>query len=106
MFRFVRGACLDRDSHAAQAMENLTALETAFKEMSVTVEVLKTIAGLASDRDQGQLDHGGIDRDLNKAPTCSGTNHEALTEQRKINQDQASKIMMDGWDCRVTRLSA
>src|SRR6202030_2297979 len=68
---FVKGALLwTGDSHAAQGNGeiNLTALETAYKEMSVTVDVLKTMK-----LDWPRIETSdtwisvGIDRDLNKA---------------------------------------
>jgi acetamidase/formamidase len=106
---FVKGALLwTGDSHAAQGNGeiNLTALETAFKEMSVTVEVLKSMK-----LDWPRLETRdswitvGIDRDLNKAlDLLKAQTTKLLMEQRKINQDQANKIMMDNWDCRVTQV--
>ncbi len=106
---FVKGALLwTGDSHAAQGNGeiNLTALETAFKEMSVTVEVLKT---MKLDWPRIETKESwitvGIDRDLNKAlDLLKAQTTKLLIEQRKINQDQASKIMMDSWDCRVTQV--
>jgi acetamidase/formamidase len=106
---FVKGALLwTGDSHAAQGNGeiNLTALETAFKEMSVTVDVLKTM----------QLDWPrietkdswitvGIDRDLNKAlDLLREQTTKLLIEQRHISRDQADKIMMENWDCRVSQV--
>src|SRR5258708_22209895 len=105
---FVKGALLwTGDSHAAQGNGeiNLTALETAFKEMSVTVEVLKT-----TKLDWPRIETRdswitvGIDRDLNKAlDLLKAQTTKFLMEQRKVNHDQASKIMMDNWDCRVSQ---
>src|SRR3982075_1045841 len=106
---FVKGALLwTGDSHAAQGNGeiNLTALETAYKEMSVTVEVRKD---LKLDWPRIETDDAwitiGLDRDLNKAldilkeePTTF------LMEPRQINQDQANKIMMENWDCRVSQV--
>jgi acetamidase/formamidase len=106
---FVKGALLwTGDSHAAQGNGeiNLTALETAFKEMSVTVEVLKAVK-LAWPRIETRDSWitVGIDRDLNKAlDLLKAQTTKLLMEQRKINQDQASKIMMDSWDCRITQV--
>jgi len=106
---FVKGALLwTGDSHAAQGNGeiNLTALETAFKEMSVTVDVLKTM----------QLDWPrietkdswitvGIDRDLNKAlDLLKEQTTKLLIEQRHVSRDQADKIMMENWDCRVSQV--
>ena len=106
---FVKGALLwTGDSHAAQGNGeiNLTALETAFKEMSVTVDVLK-----AMQLDWPRIETKdswitvGIDRDLNKAlDLLKAQTTKLLVEQRHVSQDQADKIMMENWDCRVSQV--
>src|SRR5262249_48670101 len=106
---FVKGALLwTGDSHAAQGNGeiNLTALETAYKEMSVTVEVLKDMK-----LDWPRIETGdawvtvGIDKDLNKAlDLLKEQTTKLLVEQRKIGADQAAKLMMDSWDCRVSQV--
>ena len=68
---FVKGGLLwTGDSHAAQGNGevNLTALETAYKEMNVTVEVMKNMK-LEWPRIETKDSwiSVGIDRDLNKA---------------------------------------
>lgn len=106
---FIKGALLwTGDSHAAQGNGeiNLTALETAFKEMSVTVEVIKTMKlewPRVETKDAWIT--VGIDRDLNKAlDLLKSQTTKFLIEQRKIGADQANKVMMDSWDCRVTQV--
>ena len=106
---FVKGALLwTGDSHAAQGNGeiNLTALETAFKEMSVTVDVLK-----AMQLDWPRIETKdswitvGIDRDLNKAlDLLKAQTTKLLVEQRHVSQDQANKIMMENWDYRVSQV--
>src|SRR5207248_3330576 len=106
---FVKGALLwTGDSHAAQGNGeiNLTALETAYKEMSVTVEVLKNMK-LEWPRIETRNSWitVGIDRDLNKAlDILKNETTNFLMEQRKIGRDQAEKLMMAAWDCRVSQV--
>jgi acetamidase/formamidase len=106
---FVPGALLwTGDSHAAQGNGeiNLTALETAYKEMNVTVEVLK---GNKLEWPRVETRNSwitvGIDRDLNKALEILKAETTAfLMEQRKIGMDQAEKLMLSSWDCRVSQV--
>ena len=106
---FVKGALLwTGDSHAAQGNGeiNLTALETAYKEMSVTVDVIKT---MKLDWPRIETKDAwitlGIDRDLNKAlDLLKAQTIKLLTEQRNVGADAANKLMMDGWDCRVSQV--
>ena len=106
---FVKGALLwTGDSHAAQGNGeiNLTALETAYKEMSVTVEVLKN-----SKLEWPRIETRnawitvGIDRDLNKAlEILKDETTKLLMEQRKVGKEQAEKLMMTSWDCLVSQV--
>ncbi len=106
---FVKGALLwTGDSHAAQGNGeiNLTALETAYKEMSVTVEVLKNMK-LEWPRIETKdaWITVGIDKDLNKAlEILQAETTRFLMEQRKIDQAAAEKVMMASWDCRVSQV--
>jgi acetamidase/formamidase len=106
---FVKGALLwTGDSHAAQGNGeiNLTALETAYKEMNVTVEVLKNMK-LEWPRIE-TLDAWitvGIDKDLNVAlDILKSESATFLTEQRKIDKEAADKLVMASWDCRVSQV--
>ena len=106
---FVKGALLwTGDSHAAQGNGeiNLTALETAYKEMNVTVEVLKNMKlewPRIETRDSWIT--LGIDRDLNKAlDILKEETTTFLMEQRKVTKDEAAKLMMAAWDCRVSQV--
>jgi acetamidase/formamidase len=106
---FVKGALLwTGDSHAAQGNGeiNLTALETAYKEMSVRIDVIKT---MKLDWPRIETKDAwitlGIDRDLNKAlDLLKGQTTKLLMEQRNVGPDAANKLMMDGWDCRVSQV--
>jgi len=106
---FVTGALLwTGDSHAAQGNGeiNLTALETAYKEMNVTVEVLKnTKLEWPRIETKNAWITVGIDRDLNKALEILKAETTAfLVEQRKIGRDEAEKLMLASWDCRVSQV--
>ena len=106
---FVTGALLwTGDSHAAQGNGeiNLTALETAYKEMNVTVEVLKnTKLEWPRIETKNAWITMGIDRDLNKALEILKAETTAfLMEQRKIGRDEAEKLMLASWDCRVSQV--
>jgi acetamidase/formamidase len=106
---FVKGALLwTGDSHAAQGNGeiNLTALETAYKEMSVTVNVVKNMKlewPRIETRDAWIT--LGIDRDLNKALDIQmSETRKLLMDQRSLDNGQAQKMMMATWDCRITQV--
>jgi acetamidase/formamidase len=107
---FVRGALAwTGDSHAAQGNGevNLTAIETAFGEMNVTITVDKT-RRLEWPRIEAGSDWitMGFDEDLGKA--LDGAKSETaklLAEQRKIPAEQAAGLVPALADCRVTQLS-
>jgi len=106
---FVKGALLwTGDSHAAQGNGeiNLTALETAYKEMSVTVEVVKN---MKLEWPRIEINDAwitvGIDKDLNVAlDILKAETTNFLMEQRKIDKAAAEKAMMASWDCRVSQV--
>jgi acetamidase/formamidase len=106
---FVKGALLwTGDSHAAQGNGeiNLTALETAYKEMNVTVDVVKNMK-LEWPRIETKdaWITLGIDRDLNKAlEILMSETSKLLIEQRSLDNGQAQKMMMATWDCRITQV--
>ena len=106
---FVKGALLwTGDSHAAQGNGevNLTALETAYKEMNVTVEVIKDMK-LEWPRIEtpDAWITLGIDRDLNVAlDLVKAETTTFLMEQRKVGKEQAEKLMLATWDCRITQV--
>jgi acetamidase/formamidase len=106
---FVKGALLwTGDSHAAQGNGeiNLTALETAYKEMNVTVEVIKDMKlewpRIETPDSWITL---GIDKDLNVAlDLVKAETATFLMEQRKVGKEQAEKLMLATWDCRITQV--
>lgn len=106
---FVKGALLwTGDSHAAQGNGevNLTALETAYREMSVTVEVLKDMK-----LEWPRIETAdawltvGIDRDLNKAlDHLVSETTTFVMQQRKLDKAAAEKHVLATWDCRVSQV--
>jgi acetamidase/formamidase len=106
---FVKGALLwSGDSHAGQGNGeiNLTAIETAFKELNMTVSVLKNVK-LEWPRVETPT-HWitiGYDRDLNIAwDLLQSETVKFLVERRKISEAQARRIMMETWDCRISEV--
>lgn len=106
---FVKGALLwTGDSHAAQGNGeiNLTALETAYKEMSVTVEV---VSDMKLEWPRIETPDAwitvGIDKDLNVAlDILKAETTRFLMEKRNIGKDEAEKLMLASWDCRVSQV--
>ncbi|MFL6819440.1 MAG: acetamidase/formamidase family protein [Bradyrhizobium sp.] len=105
----VAGALLwTGDSHAAQGNGevNLTALETAYKEFNVTVEVIK---GKPLDFPRIETAKSwismGFDQDLNKAwGQAKAQTVKLLAELRGVPADQAEKLMTTSSDCRVSQV--
>src|SRR4051812_46530215 len=105
----VPGALLwSGDSHAAQGNGevNLTAVETAYRELNVTVEVLKNVK-----LDMPRIETAtswitmGFDADLNKAlDQAKEQTAKLLSEQRRIPLDDAAKLMHEVSDCRVSQV--
>jgi acetamidase/formamidase len=105
----VPGALLwSGDSHAGQGNGevNLTAMETAYKELNLTVEVVK---GATLDFPRIETTKSwitmGMDQDLNKAWTqAKAQTVKFLTEQRGISAAQAETLMPGISDCRVSQV--
>lgn len=96
------------DSHAAQGNGevNLTALETAFREINVTVEVVKN---LSLDMPRIETSKSwitmGFDQDLNKAlDMVQVQTAKFLSEQRKVAPAEAARLMKTVSDCRITQV--
>jgi acetamidase/formamidase len=96
------------DSHAAQGNGevNLTAVETAYRELNVTVEVLKD---MKLDMPRIETPKSwitmGFDQDLNKAlDQVKAQTSRFLAEQRKLSPDEASKLMAKVSDCRISQV--
>ena len=106
---FVRGALVwTGDSHAAQGNGevNLTAMETAFQEITLTVTVDKTTK-LQWPRIETPTEWitMGFDEDLTKAlANAKAETAKFIAEQRKIPQDQALALVSKTSDCRVTQV--
>jgi acetamidase/formamidase len=106
---FVRGALVwTGDSHAAQGNGevNLTAIETAFQEMNVTMTVDKT-RKLEWPRIEAGNDWitMGFDEDLGKAlDGAKGETAKLIAEQRKLPAEQAAGLVPTLSDCRVTQV--
>ena len=96
------------DSHAAQGNGevNLTAVETAYKELNVTITVLKDMK-LDFPRIETKT-HWitmGMDKDLNAAWDFTRKQTvKFLMEQRKISEAQAQALMPKVADCRVSQV--
>jgi len=106
---FVRGGLLwSGDSHAGQGNGevNLTALETAYKELNITVDVVKgkplDFPRIETPRSWITL---GLDPDLDKAwEGAKAQTVKLLAELRKVSPEQAEKLMVAGSDCRVSQV--
>jgi acetamidase/formamidase len=108
---FVPGALLwTGDSHAAQGNGevNLTALETAYKEFNITLNVIK---GKGKGMDYPRIETPtqwitmGYDKDLNKALTdAKAETVKFLAEQRKLSADKAAEMMPKISDCRISQV--
>jgi acetamidase/formamidase len=106
---FVRGALLwASDGHAAQGNGevNLTGIETAFREFNITVDVIKG-RPLEWPRIETPT-HWltlGYDQDLNKAlDILKSETVKFIGEQRHVAAADAQRIMMQGWDCRISEV--
>src|SRR3954452_16404142 len=105
----VAGALLwSGDSHAGQGNGevNLTAIETAYRELNLTVEVIK---GKPLDFPRIETAKSwitmGFDQDLNKAwDQTKAQTVKFLSEQRNVPADQAEKVMGTVSDCRVSQV--
>ena len=105
----VSGALLwTGDSHAGQGNGevNLTAIETAYKEFNITVDVVK---GKPLDFPRIETPKSwitmGFDQDLNKAWDQARTQTiTMLSELRRIPVDDAAKVMVTVSDCRVSQV--
>jgi len=106
---FVKGALVwTGDSHAAQGNGeiNLTAIETAFQEMSVTMTVDKTLK-LDWPRIETPTDWiaMGFDEDLNKAlEQAKSESAKLIAELRGLTREEAARLVPQVADCRVTQL--
>jgi acetamidase/formamidase len=106
---FVSGALLwTGDSHAGQGNGevNLTAIETAYREMNLTVDVIKN-KPLDFPRIETKTSwiSMGFDQDLNKAwNQAKAQTVKLISELRNVPADQAAKLMLTISDCRVSQV--
>jgi acetamidase/formamidase len=106
---FVPGALLwSGDSHAAQGNGevNLTAVETAYKELNMTVEVIK---GKPLDFPRIETPKSwitmGFDQDLNKAwDQAKAQTIKLIGELRNVPAAEAEAAMLKQFDCRVSQV--
>ncbi len=106
---FVKGALLwSGDSHAAQGNGevNLTAVETAYKEFNITVDVIKG-QKLEWPRIETPT-HWitiGYDQKLNVAwDLLKAETSKFIAETRKVSQSDAEILMGQMWDCRISEV--
>jgi acetamidase/formamidase len=106
---FVKGALLwASDAHAAQGNGeiNLTAIETAFKEFNITVDLIK---GRSLEWPRVETPTHwltvGYDEDLNKAlDILKAETAKFIAEQRGVSTAEAQRIMLQTWDCRIAEV--
>lgn len=106
---FVKGALLwSGDSHAGQGNGevNLTAIETAYKELNITVEVLKgTKLEWPRIETPTHWITIGYDQKLNVGwDLLKSETSKFLAETRKVSKEEADKIMVRQWDCRISEV--
>ncbi|MDR6860993.1 acetamidase/formamidase family protein [Variovorax guangxiensis] len=106
---FVEGGLLwSGDSHAAQGNGeiNLTALETSFKELPLTVTVLK---GKKLEWPRVETPTHwlsvGYDKDLNQAfHMLQEQTSMLIAEQSGLSPTDARSAMLSQWDCRISEI--
>ena len=106
---FVKGALLwSGDSHAGQGNGeiNLCAIETAFKELNITVDVIKG-ASLEWPRIETPTDWitVGYDQDLDKAlDILRDETKRFIIERDKVSEAQAEQTMLASWNCPISEV--
>lgn len=106
---FVKGALLwSGDSHAGQGNGeiNVSALETAYKELNITVEVLKNMKlDMPRIETKSKWVTMGYDKDLNLAyDQAKAQTIKFIQEQRKASAADAIREMPMVSDCRVSEV--
>jgi acetamidase/formamidase len=106
---FVKGALLwSGDSHAAQGNGeiSLTAIETSFRELNLTIDVIKgrTFEWPRIETPTHWITVG-YDQDLNKAlDILKVETKKLIIEQRNVSAADAEKIMLQIWDCPIAEV--
>ena len=85
---------------------NLTGIETAFREFNITVDVIK---GQSYEWPRIETPTHwltlGYDQNLNKAlDILKAETTKFIVEQRRIPPAEAQRIMLQGWDCRISEV--
>lgn len=106
---FMKGGLIwTGDSHAGQGNGeiDLTAIETAFAEFNITVDLIKQ-KPLSWPRVETPTAWiaMGYDTDLNKAlDILKEETTKLIMEQHNVPREQAEKIMLDTWDCPIAEV--
>jgi len=106
---FVKGALVwTGDSHAGQGNGeiDLTAIETAFAEFNVTIDLIKnkTITWPRAETKSDWI-AVGYDEDLNKAfDILKEETTKLIMEKRQVGRNQAKRIMMETWNCPISEV--
>jgi acetamidase/formamidase len=96
------------DSHAGQGNGeiNLTAIETAFQEFNVTIDLIKQ-KPLEWPRIETPT-HWitvGYDRNLNTAlDILKAETAKFILEHRKVSREEAEKLMYENWNCPIAEM--
>ncbi|MEP0917597.1 acetamidase/formamidase family protein [Leptolyngbya sp. DQ-M1] len=106
---FVEGALLwSGDSHAAQGNGevNLTAIESAFSELNMTIEVIKkTPLSFPRIETPTHWITLGYDRDLNKAvDMLNEQTVKFVSDWKRISSKEAQQFMNNYGDCQVAEI--
>lgn len=106
---FVKGALIwTGDSHAGQGNGeiDLTAIETAFQELNITVNLIKK-----QPLDWPRIETPstwiavGYDKDLNKAlDILKQQTIKMIAELRNISPEQAKQVLYDNWNCPIAEV--
>lgn len=96
------------DSHAGQGNGeiDLTAIETAFSELNVTIELIKNkhLTWPEVETPTSWITVG-YDTDLNKALDIAKAQTVAfISQQRNISPTEANKVLMKIWDCPIAEV--
>ena len=106
---FMKGGLLwTGDSHAGQGNGeiDLTAIETAFEEFNITVDLIKQ-KPLTWPRVETSANWiaVGYDEDLNKAiDILKSETIKLISEIRQVSSTQAEKIMYASWNCPIAEV--
>lgn len=106
---FVKGGLIwTGDSHAGQGNGeiNLTAIETAFAELNITVEVIKhkPLTWPRAETDQAWITVG-YHKDLNQAlDILKEETTQFIVETQHVSSEEAHKLMLKTWNCPISEV--